>query len=194
MKSLILTIVLSLLLPAATFAADKNKETVPDLENTLYLDLKDGRVTIELFHEDAPQTVARIKELTRAGFYDGLKFHRVITDFMAQTGDPTGTGMGSSDLPDLPDEIAPANPNYHYRGYLSMANAGPGTGNSQFFIMFEDAQGSQLEYLNTHHSVWGKVIDGMKHVDKIKKSIGDGTQFDGEPDVIVRMQIAADAQ
>ncbi len=160
------------------------------MENTLYLELKDGRVTIELFHEDAPETVGRIKELARAGFYDGLKFHRVIDGFMAQTGDPKGNGTGSSDLPNLPDEVYPENKNQHERGFLSMANAGPGTGNSQFFILFDDA-----EWLNGKHAVWGKVVDGMDHVDAIKKGKGNnGTAFDGDPDIIVRMQVAADAQ
>lgn len=187
MKSLITMICLALILPGLAWAGDKKKsaEKELDLENTLYLDLKDGRVTIELFDEFAPQTVERIKNLTRDGFYDGSKFHRVIPDFMAQT------GAGDTGLPNLPDELPPENPKQHWRGYLSMANQSlPGTANSQFFILFEDAP-----HLDGSYTVFGKVVEGLNFVDKIKKGIAqDGREFDGEPDVIVRMRVAADVE
>ena len=158
-----------------------------DPENTIYLDLSSGQVVIELFPAFAPNHVARIKELTRAGYYDGLAFHRVIDGFMAQTGSPEGDGMGGSDLPDLEDEF---NIKPHWRGTASMANTGePNSANAQFFIMLNDRPA-----LNGRYTVWGRVISGMQHVDAIKK--GDDNQDGkvlGEPDRIVRMQVAADA-
>ncbi len=158
-----------------------------DPENTLYLDLKDGRVVIELYPEKAPNHVARIKELTRDGFYDGIVFHRVIDGFMAQTGDPTGTGTGSSDLPDLKAEF---NDTRHMEGVASMARAAsPNSANSQWFIMLDDAP-----HLDGQYTAWGKVVEGMEHVHAIKK----GDQFRNgtvtNPDKIVKMQIAADAE
>ena len=182
---------LCLMLPLGVSAAAKD-ENQRDLENTLYMDLKDGRVVIELFPADAPMTVERIKTLTRDGFYDGAPFHRVIDGFMAQTGDPVNQdGTGSSDLPDFDDEVD-QNTKRNWRGYLSMANAGirngRGTNNSQFFILFEDA-----EWLNGKHTVWGKVVDGMKYVDNIKKGSSDlNGAIAGEPDRILRMRVAAD--
>lgn len=152
-----------------------------DLENTIYLDLKDGRVEIRLRPDIAPNHVARIKELTRAGFYDGIVFHRVIEGFMAQTGDPTGTGRGGSDKPDLKEEfsIAPFK-----RGTLGMArSSSPNSANSQFFIMFGDGS-----WLNGQYTVFGEVVKGMEHVDKIKR--GEPVQ---NPDKIIKMQVAADA-
>ena len=133
-----------------------------DPENTLYLDTKDGRVTIELLPEKAPNHVARIKELVRDGFYDGIVFHRVMDGFMAQTGDPTGTGMGGSDKPDLKAEF---NDVSHKRGVVSMARAGnPHSANSQFFIVLEDST-----FLDRQYTAWGKVTDGMEHVDALPK-------------------------
>jgi peptidylprolyl isomerase len=158
-----------------------------DPENTLYLDLKDGRVTIEMFPGFAPNHVTRVKELTRTGYYDGLDFHRVIDGFMAQTGSPDGLGVGGSELPDLQDEF---NIKPHWRGMTSMANTGePNSANAQFFIMLNDNLA-----LNGRYTVWGRVVSGMQHVDAIK--IGDGDQdgkVEGEPDRVVRMQVAADA-
>lgn len=152
-----------------------------DLENTLYLDLKDGRVTIELRPDVAPGHVARIKELAREGFYDGVVFHRVIEGFMAQGGDPTGTGMGGSSKPNLKAEFSEAK---HVRGTCSMArSANPDSANSQFFICFDDAP-----FLNRQYTVWGQVTEGMEHVDKIKR--GEPVQ---NPDKIIKMQVAADA-
>ena len=156
-----------------------------DKENTLYLDLKDGRVVIEMLPKAAPKHVARIKELVRQGFYDGIVFHRVIDGFMAQTGDPTGTGMGGSGKK-LPAEF---NSEPHVRGTASMARAmDPNSADSQFFICFADAR-----FLDRQYTVWGKVTSGMEFVDKIKK--GDSRQNGtvNNPDKIVKMQVAADA-
>lgn len=156
-----------------------------DKENTLYLDLKDGRVVIEMFPNVAPKHVARIKELVRQGFYDGIVFHRVIDGFMAQTGDPTGTGMGGSGKK-LPAEF---NSEPHVRGTASMARAmDPNSADSQFFICFADAR-----FLDRQYTVWGKVTSGMEFIDKIKK--GDSRQNGTvtNPDKIVKMQVAADA-
>lgn len=152
-----------------------------DLENTLYLDLKDGRVVIELRPDLAPNHVARIKELTRDGFYDGIVFHRVIDGFMAQTGDPTGTGRGGSDKPDVNAEFS-SEP--FQRGTLGMARAqNPNSANSQFFIMFNDG-----DWLNGQYTVFGKVVDGMDLVDNITKG-----EPPANPDKIIKMQVAADA-
>ena len=153
-------------------------------KNTIYLDLEDGRVVIELRPDLAPNHVERIKELTQEGFYDGVVFHRVIDGFMAQTGDPTGTGMGGSDKPDLEAEFSDEP---HVRGTLSMARTSdPDSANSQFFIVFEDAS-----HLNGQYTVWGSVVDGMEYVDKIKRGDGRNGMVD-DPDKIIRMRIAAD--
>lgn len=151
-----------------------------DLENTLYLELKDGRVTIKLRPDLAPNHVERIKKLTRDGFYDGIVFHRVIDGFMAQTGDPTGTGMGGSEEPDLAAEFSNAS---FLRGAIGMARAAsPDSANSQFFIMF--AEGS---WLNGQYTIWGEVTDGMELVDRIAKG-----EPPANPDKIIKMHVAAD--
>ncbi len=158
-----------------------------DAENTLILDLKTGPVVITLKPDVAPNHVARIKELARKGFYDGVVFHRVIPGFMAQTGDPTGTGSGGSDLPDLKAEFS-ATP--HKRGTVSMARtSNPNSANSQFFICFDDAS-----WLDRQYSVWGQVVEGMEHVDAIKKG-GDHNNgaISGEPDKILKARIEADS-
>lgn len=153
-----------------------------DKENTLYLDTNYGRVVIKLRPDIAPNHVARIKKLTRQGFYDGLKFHRVIEGFMAQTGDPQGIGIGGSSLPDLKEEF---NPRPFERGVLGMARSSdPNSANSQFFIMYGDAA-----WLNGQYTAWGEVISGMEFVDQIKKG-----EPPAKPDVIVKMQIAADVK
>src|SRR5678815_1460339 len=127
-------------------------------ENTLILETTQGPVTIELRPDLAPGHVARIKELTREGFYDGIVFHRVIPGFMAQGGDPTGTGMSGSDKPDLKAEF---NAEPHVRGTCSMARTQvPDSANSQFFICFDDAR-----FLDRQYTVWGQVVSGMEHVD-----------------------------
>lgn len=154
-----------------------------DLENTLYLELEFGRVVIELRPDLAPNHVARIKELTREGFYDGIVFHRVIDGFMAQTGDPTGTGMGGSGQ-NLDAEFS-AEP--HIRGTLSMARSSdPNSADSQFFIVFEES-----DWLNGQYTVWGQVVEGMEYVDQIKKGAPRSGQVE-DPDVIVKMTVAAD--
>ena len=158
-----------------------------DPENTLYMDLEAGRVVIEMRPDLAPHHVARIKELVRQGFYDGLAFHRVIDGFMAQTGDPTGTGMGGSDLPDLKAEFSKV----HFgRGVIGMARAqDPDSANSQFFIMFTDAPS-----LDGKYTVVGEVVSGMDAVDAIKKGdVAANGMVDG-PDKIISMKVAADAR
>ncbi len=153
-----------------------------DLENTLYLDLATGRVVIQLRPDLAPKHVARIKELARAGFYDGIIFHRVIDGFMAQTGDPTGTGTGGSDKPDLPAEFS--NQPFE-RGTVGMARTSdPNSANSQFFIMFAPGH-----FLNGQYTVWGQVVDGMQYVDQLAK--GEPPR---NPDKIIHMRVAADVK
>jgi len=153
-----------------------------DLENTIYMDLAKGRVTIELRPDLAPGHVAHIKELAREGFYDGVVFHRVIEGFMAQGGDPTGTGMGGSKKPNLKAEFSKEP---HVRGTCSMARSqSPDSANSQFFICFGDAK-----FLDRQYTVWGKVVSGMEHVDALKR--GEPVQ---NPDKIVKMQVAADVK
>ena len=155
-----------------------------DKENTLYLDLKDGRVVIELLPKAAPKHVARIKELVRQGFYDGIVFHRVIDGFMAQTGDPLGTGMGGSGK----KLAAEFNSEPHVRGTVSMARAmDPNSADSQFFICFADAR-----FLDRQYTVWGKVVSGMEFVDKIKKGDPNRNGVVYNPDKSVKMQVAAD--
>jgi len=155
-----------------------------DLENTIYLDAPKGRVTIELRPDLAPNHVARIKELIRAGFYDGLKFHRVIEGFMAQTGDPRGDGTGGSGKK-LKAEFNSAN---FLRGTVGMARANdPDSGDSQFFICFEPAP-----FLDGKYTIWGQVTSGMEAVDAIKRGQGQSGTV-SNPDQIVRMQVAADA-
>lgn len=163
-----------------------NNAKAADLENTLYLDLKDGRVVIEMRPDLAPKHVKRIKELVRKGFYDGVVFHRVIEGFMAQTGDPTGTGMGGSGEK-LKAEFS-REP--HMRGIVSMARAQDiNSADSQFFIVL-----AQSSYLDGQYTVWGKVTSGMEFVDKIKK----GDKYDNgsvsNPDKIIKVQVAADVK
>jgi cyclophilin family peptidyl-prolyl cis-trans isomerase len=157
-------------------------------ENTLIMELKSGPVKIRLRPDLAPNHVARVKELTRQGFYDGVVFHRVIPGFMAQTGDPTGTGSGGSDLPDLKSEFSSEK---HKRGTLSAARTSdPHSANSQFFICFGDAP-----WLDRQYSVWGEVVEGMEHVDAIKKG-GEHNNgaISGAPDKIVKMRVEADGK
>jgi peptidylprolyl isomerase len=157
-----------------------------DLENTLYLDVKSGRVTIQLRPDLAPNHVSQIKTLVRRGFYDGTVFHRVIEGFMAQGGDPTGTGTGGSDLDDIRAEFSSSAK--FLRGTCGMArSASPNSANSQFFIMFEPAS-----HLNGQYTIWGQVIEGMEHVDAIKRGVGGGGTV-SNPDKIEKLQVAADA-
>jgi peptidylprolyl isomerase len=157
-----------------------------DPENTLYLDLSQGRVVIQLRPDLAPLHVEQIKTLVRRGFYDGTPFHRVIEGFMAQGGDPTGTGTGGSDLDNIRAEFS--NSAKFVRGTCGMARSqSPNSANSQFFIMFEPAP-----HLNGQYTIWGQVVQGMDFVDQIKRgSGGSGTVSD--PDRIVKFSVAADA-
>ena len=157
-----------------------------DLENTLYMELEDGRVVIEMRPDLAPNHVSRIKELVREGFYDGVVFHRVIEGFMAQGGDPTGTGTGGSGQ-NIEAEFSDAN---HVRGTLSMARAqNPNSADSQFFICF-----GAVPHLDGQYTVWGQVVEGMELVDKIKQGSPQNNGLVENPDKIVRMLVASDAE
>jgi peptidylprolyl isomerase len=156
-----------------------------DPENTLYLDVPAGRVVIVMRPDLAPQHCAQIKALARRGFYDGVPFHRVIAGFMAQTGDPTGTGTGGSGHP-LKAEFSSEK---HVRGTLSMARTSdPDSADSQFFIMFAPAPS-----LDGKYTVWGEVVSGMEFVDQIKKGDEGRNGVVSNPDKIIKMQVAADA-
>ncbi len=159
-----------------------------DPENTILMDLKSGQVVIELLPDLAPNHVQRIKDLTREGFFDGIVFHRVIDGFMAQTGDPTGTGRGGSDKPDLGAEFTQEP---FLRGAIGMARTqAPNSANSQWFICLDDAR-----FLDGQYTVWGRVVQGMELVDGIKKA--PPSRQSGEvddPDKIVKMRVAADKE
>jgi peptidylprolyl isomerase len=158
--------------------------TAAQLEDTLYLDVPAGRVVIEMRPDLAPAHVARIKELAREGFYDGIVFHRVIEDFMAQTGDPRGDGTGGSGQ-HLDAEFSREK---HLRGTCSMARAAsPNSADSQFFICFAPAS-----FLDGQYTVWGQVVSGMEHIDAVKKGDQARNGSVSKPDAIVRMQVAAD--
>jgi peptidylprolyl isomerase len=166
------------------FGLTKNAlaEAIP--ENTVVMELASGEVTIELLPDVAPQHVERIKTLTQQGFYDGIAFHRVIEGFMAQTGDPTGTGAGSSELPDVEAEFSDIP---FERGVVGMARSqNPNSANSQFFIMFDSAPG-----LNGQYTVFGRVLEGMEHIDAIKRGSGAMGMVQ-DPDRIIRMRMASD--
>jgi peptidylprolyl isomerase len=183
MKHLVaaLAFALAAVLPAAA------QQGQSDPQNTIYLDTKDGRITIRLRPDLAPKHVAQIKALTKRGFYDGIVFHRVINGFMAQTGDPTGTGTGKSDLPNIPAEFTKEP---FKRGSVGMARSSePNSANSQFFICF-DGCGS----LTGQYTVFGEVVSGMDVVNKIKKGDQARNGQVSNPDKIVKMQLAADAR
>jgi peptidylprolyl isomerase len=158
-----------------------------DAENTLMIELKNGTVEIALADEVAPQHTERLKTLAREGFYDGVVFHRVIDGFMAQTGDPTGTGMGGSEKPDLPAEFS----NMRFeRGTVGMARSqNPNSANSQFFIMFDEGA-----FLNGQYTVVGQVVSGMEFVDSIKKGDSAANGTVENPDKMIKVQVAADAK
>jgi cyclophilin family peptidyl-prolyl cis-trans isomerase len=152
------------------------------LANSIIMKLKSGAVKIELRPDLAPNHVARITELTKDGFYDGVVFHRVIPGFMAQTGDPTGTGTGGSKKPNLKAEFSRER---HVRGTCSMARSGsPDSANSQFFICFDDAP-----WLDGNYTVWGKIVEGMEHIDAIKKGDGGDNGSVSNPDKIISMTL-----
>jgi len=165
---------------------------IKDPENTVIIELKGGNVTVELLPDVAPQHVARMKDLARAGAYDGVVFHRVIEGFMAQTGDVANgnmnkdfnlgrAGTGGSDMPDLPAEFSKLP---HDRGTIGAARSqNPNSANSQFFINFSDNA-----FLNGQYTVYGRVIEGMEHVDAITRG-----EPPAEPDQMITMKVAADA-
>ena len=156
--------------------------TIKDPENTLIIETTKGKVVIAMRPDLAPKHVERIKQLAREKFYDGIVFHRVIDGFMAQTGCPEGRGTGSSKYPNLPAEF---NAEKHVRGVCSMArSSAPNSANSQFFICFDDAG-----FLDKNYTVWGKVIEGMEHVDKIKR--GEPVK---DPDKMISMRVAVDVK
>jgi peptidylprolyl isomerase len=149
-------------------------------EDTLIIETTKGPVTVEMRPDLAPNHVARIKELARQGFYDGVVFHRVIDGFMAQTGDPTGTGRGGSGQ----ELRAEFNAEPHTRGAVSMARAqSPDSGDSQFFICFDNAT-----FLDRQYTVWGRVVDGMENVDKLARG-----EPPAKPDKMISVRVAADA-
>jgi cyclophilin family peptidyl-prolyl cis-trans isomerase len=174
---------LLLLIAALTFGG---KAMAADLENTLYMDVPAGRVVIEMRPDLAPATVAQIKRLVRQGFYDGIVFHRVIDGFMAQTGDPKGDGTGGSGHK-LQAEFSNEK---HVRGIVSMARASdPNSADSQFFIMFAPAPS-----LDGKYTIWGRVTSGMEYIDQIKKGDPNRNGAVSNPDKIIKMQVAADAE
>jgi peptidylprolyl isomerase len=180
MRLAILTPVLAVILMFAGAASAMDKE------NTLYIDLKDGRVVIEMRPDLAPNHVAQIKKLAREGKYDGVVFHRVIDGFMAQTGDPTGTGTGG-----MGETLkAEFSKEPHSRGSVSMARTNdPNSARSQFFIVFKDSN-----FLDGQYTVWGKVTSGMEFVDKIKKGAPGSGAVSAPADKMIKVQVAADAK
>jgi len=171
MKNILTTLVFILILFKLSMA-DSHK-------NIFYIKLKDGTVKVELLPKIAPNHVKRIKTLIASGFYDEIVFHRVIDGFMVQTGDPTGTGTGGSDLPDLKAEFSDIS---HKRGTLSMARSmNPNSGNSQFFIVTDNSP-----HLDGQYSAFGKVIEGMEFVDNIKKGYGGNGMVD-DPDKMIKV-------
>lgn len=182
MKRLIAIIaLLAVAMTAPAFAAPPKAEAAPD---TVYLETKNGRIVIKLRPDLAPKHVAQIEALVKRGFYDGIVFHRVIGGFMAQTGDPTGTGAGGSDLPNIPGEFT-ATP--FVRGVVGMARSSDkNSANSQFFIMFDRAPS-----LDNNYTVVGEVVQGMDVVDKIKKGDPDLNGQVKSPDKIVSMRMAS---
>ena len=179
-----MTKIMTYLAGLLVLAASSPSLQAAEMENMLYLELKDGRVVIELLPDVAPNHVARIKELARQGFYDGLKFHRVIDGFMAQTGDPKGNGTGGSGQ----NIKAEFNAEKHSRGALSMARAqNPNSADSQFFIVLADSL-----FLDGQYTVWGRVTSGMEFVDGIKKGSKSDNGAVSDPDTIVSLKVAAD--
>jgi len=179
MKKLICTLGSILIMTAASTTAAK----AADPENTILMEVSSGgTVVMELKPDVAPKHVERIKKLTREGFYDGIIFHRVIDGFMAQTGDPTGTGTGGSKYHDLPAEFNDTN---FGKGTVGMARASsPDSANSQFFICFDDCS-----FLNGQYTIFGEVTEGMDHIDAIAKG-----EPPASPDKIVSMKVRADEE
>lgn len=170
-------------LPVAQATAQTAAGAAPEDAPVATLELKDGTVTFALRPDLAPEHVARITELANSGFYDGLKFHRVIEGFMAQTGDPQGTGTGGSDLPDLGAEFSDTP---FVRGTLGMARSmDPNSANSQFFIVTADAP-----HLNGQYTLFGEAIEGMEHVDAIKKGDPRANGMVEDPDTIISLRVS----
>jgi peptidylprolyl isomerase len=183
MKAFVLALSLGLLAVAPVAA----QTGAADPANTVYLQTKDGRIVIRLRPDLAPKHVEQIKALTRRGFYDGIVFHRVIPGFMAQTGDPTGTGSGGSDLPDIPAEFSQEP---FRRGSIGMARSqSPNSANSQFFICYEGCGP-----LTGQYTLFGEVVSGMEVADRIKKGSVANNGAVTNPDKILRMQLAGDAR
>jgi cyclophilin family peptidyl-prolyl cis-trans isomerase len=172
---------------AAVLLASAGVAAAADKENTLYIDLKDNcRVVIEMRPDLAPKHVAQIKKLAREGKYDGIVFHRVIDGFMAQTGDPTGTGTGGMGET-LPAEFSKEP---HVRGAVSMARTSdPNSARSQFFIVFKDSN-----FLDGQYTLWGKVTSGMDCVDRIKKGAPASGAVAAPPDKMIKVRVAADVK
>ena len=186
-RTLIATVVTATLAKDLIMSEPSAAQPKLDPANTIYLDLKSGRVVIQLLPDLAPQHVERIKTLAREGFYDNTPFHRVIEGFMAQGGDPTGTGTSGSKLPNLPAEFTTKR--HFLRGTCGMARTGdPNSANSQFFIMFAPAPN-----LDGQYTIWGQVVQGMDFVDQIKRGSGSGGTVQN-PDRIVSMRVAADVK
>jgi peptidylprolyl isomerase len=165
---------------AATLLPAPSRAQAPDPQNTLVIELKTGKVLVKLRPDLAPKHVERAKLFAKQGFYNGLKFHRVIDGFMAQTGDPQGTGMGGSTLPDLPAEFTKE---VYKRGSIGAARtADPNSANSQFFICYDGCRP-----LTGQYTLWGEVIEGMEHVDKIARG-----EPPARPDVMVKVYLLAD--
>ncbi len=174
-----------LLLGAAGALAMPAVARAQGAENTVIFELKDGPVTIQLLPDIAPRHVERIRTLVGQGFYDGTPFHRVIEGFMAQGGDPTGTGTGGSRLPNLPAEFVPASRARFLRGTCGMARTqDPNTANSQFFIMFAPAP-----FLDGQYTIWGRVTAGMDAVDRIKRGQGQSGMVPPPPDRLIRARL-----
>ena len=182
----LITVLASLVLALGIATGAQAQAPKSDPANTLILELKSGKVTIALRPDLAPKHVERVKQLAKEGFYNGLKFHRVLSGFMAQTGDPTGTGTGGSKYGNIPAEFTPTP---FDRGVVGAArSASKDSANSQFFIMFAANPG-----LNGEYTVWGKVIDGMMAVDAIKKGASGSGTVD-QPDTIVKAYLGSDAK
>ena len=206
MKQILMSLLLSVgLLSCGTGGNEPNQEIVAppteaelkqpvsapvadlDLENTLYPDLKTGRVVISLRPDLAPNHVERVKKLTREGFYNGLKFHRVIAGFMVQTGDPRGDGTGGSKYPDLKAEFT--NTPFKKGTVGAARSSSPDSANSQFYIML-----GRSPHLDNKYTVWGEVVQGMEFVQRIKKGDPSRNGTVTNPDIIVKMQVAADVK
>ena len=183
MKSLFKTLLPGIALAVVALLTPASAQTPkPTPENTLVIELKTGKVLIQLRPDLAPKHVARVKELTKEGFYNGILFHRVIPGFMAQTGDPTGTGTGGSKLPDLPAEFTATG---FERGTIGAARTGnPNSANSQFFICF-----AQAAHLNGQYTTWGRVIEGMQHIDQVAKG-----EPPANPDKMLKVYLQSDAK